>query len=100
MLRPVRDASAPRDAAHVYHVRLPAAFDDVDAVEIDAERPAAAPRDVAQLLRRRERLAVFFVLGLRRKDLLDAEQPAANGVDFPVPALRRGGRAARPGPRP
>src|SRR5438105_1955626 len=88
-LRRVRDASAPRDAAHVHDVRLPVALDDVDAVEIDAEGPAAALRDVAQLLRRREWLPVFLVLGPRRKDLLDTEQPAADRVDLPVPALGR-----------
>src|SRR6266851_9331635 len=39
--RRVRDTLEPGDAAHVHDVRRPFAFDDVDAVQIDAERSTA-----------------------------------------------------------
>ncbi len=89
MLRRVRDAAAPRDAAHVHDVGLPLALDDVDAVEVDAEGPAAAPRDVAELRAGCERLPAAILLRSRRKHLLDAEQPLADHVDLPVPPLGR-----------
>src|SRR3989442_2592751 len=89
MRRPVRDAPAPGDAAHVDDVRFPLALDDVDAVEVDAERPAAAPGDLAKLRRGRERLPAFFLFGPRREDLLYAEEPAADRIDLPVAALGR-----------
>src|SRR6266446_4299551 len=60
MRRPVRDAPAPGDAAHVDDVRLPLALDDVDAVEVDAERLPAAHDDLAQFCRGCERLAVLL----------------------------------------
>src|SRR2546422_771969 len=63
-LRRVRDAAAPRDAAHIHDVRLPFALDDVDAVEVDAESPAAAPRDLAQLRTGCERLPATYVAGV------------------------------------
>src|SRR5207248_10160663 len=83
MLRRVRDATAARDAAHVNDVGLPLALDDVDAVEVDAEGLAAAPRDLAQFRRRRERLPAPVLLGPGRKHLLDAEQAFADHVDLP-----------------
>src|SRR5207253_10381828 len=83
------DAAASRDAAHVHDVGLPLALDDVDAVEVDAEGPAAAPRDFAELRTGCERLPAPILLGLRRKHLLDAEQPLAYHVDLPVAALGR-----------
>src|SRR3989442_14966982 len=90
MRRPVRDAPAPGDAAHVDDVRFPLALDDIDAVEVDAERPAAAPGDLAKLRRGRERLPAFFLVGPGREDLLYAEEPVADRIDLPVAALGRG----------
>src|SRR5256886_17523790 len=87
MRRPVRDAPAPGDAAHVDDVWLPLALDDIDAVEVDAERPAAAPGDLAKLRRGRERLPAFFLVGPGREDLLYAEEPVADRIDLPVAAL-------------
>src|SRR5204863_8833485 len=86
MLRRVRGATAARDAAHVNDVGLSLALDDVDAVEVDVEGSAAAPRDLAQFRRRRERLPAPVLLGPGRKHLLDAEQAFADHVDLPVPA--------------
>src|SRR5207302_100330 len=88
-LRRVRDAAAPRDAAHIHDVRLPFALDDVDAVEVDAEGPAAAPRDLAQLRTGCERLPASVLLGPDGKDLFDAEQASTYHVDLPVAALGR-----------
>src|SRR3989441_5368111 len=77
-----------RDAADVDDTRLPFALDDVDAVEVDPERPAAPQGDLAQFRRQRERFPVFLVLGPRGKDLFDAEEPAADRVDLPVAVLK------------
>src|SRR5436189_2699753 len=89
MRRPVRDAPAPGDAAHVDDVRLPLALDDVDAVEVDAERLPAAHDDLAQFCRGCERLAVLLHVGPGRENFLDAEHPAADHVYLPVAALGR-----------
>src|SRR5213594_2099876 len=86
--RGVRDALNPGDASDVDDIRLPFALDDVDAVEVDPERPASPQGDLAQFLRQRERFPVFLVLGPRGKDLFDAEEPAADRVDLPVAALK------------
>src|SRR5439155_1953180 len=67
----------------------PFAFNDVHAVQIDAERAAAAFGDIAQLRRQRERLALLFFLGPARKYFLDAKQPAADAVDLPVAPVVR-----------
>src|SRR5437867_5626145 len=87
MPRRVRDASASRDAAHVHDVGLPLALDDVDAVEVDAEGPAAAPRDVAELRAGCKGLPALVLFGLGWKHLLHAEQPLPDHVDLPVAAL-------------
>src|SRR5439155_17337414 len=88
-LRRVRDTLEPGDAAHVHDVRLPFAFDDVDAVQIDAERSTAAHGDVAELRREREGLPSLLGFRSRGKDLLDPEQPATDRVDLAIAALRR-----------
>src|SRR5437870_8713621 len=85
----IRHAFETRNAAHIDDVRRPFALDDVHAVQVDAERAAAAFGDVTQLRRERERLALLFFFGPTRKHLLDAEQPAADGVDLPVAAVVR-----------
>src|SRR5256885_4763477 len=89
MRRPARDAPAPGDAAHVDDVRLPLALDDVDAVEVDAERLPAAHYDLAQFCRGCERLAVLLRVGPGRENFLDAEHPATDHVHLPVAALGR-----------
>src|SRR6266516_1925856 len=71
--RRVRDTPEPGHAAHVHDVRLPFAFDDVDAVQVDAERPTAAQGDVAQLGREREGFPLFLRFGPEGKDLLHPE---------------------------
>src|SRR5207244_4198829 len=70
--RRVRDTLEPGDAAHVHHVRRPFAFDDVNAVQIDAERSTAAHGDVAELRREREGLPSSLCFRSRGKDLLDS----------------------------
>src|SRR5439155_7301958 len=87
--RRVRDTLEAGNAADVHDVRRPFAFDDVDAVQVDAERPTAAQGDVAQLRREREGLAVFLRFGPAGEDLLHPEQPATDRVDLAIAALRR-----------
>src|SRR5205807_7876632 len=70
-------------------VRLSPMFDDVDAVEVDSECPAAPQNHVAQIGRERERLPQFFFFGLAGKDLLDGEQSIADYVDLAIAAIRR-----------
>src|SRR5438445_10586849 len=89
MRRPARDAPAPGDAAHVDDVRLPLALDDVDAVDVDAERLSAAHDDLAQFCGGCERLAVLLRVGPGRENFLDAEHPAADHVHLPVAAPGR-----------
>src|SRR5689334_11368895 len=83
------NTAAPRDAAHVDDERLPAAFDDVDAEEVDAEGPAAAQGDVAQLGGGRERLSAPFLVGPCGEHLLHPEQLAPDDVDLAVTTLGR-----------
>src|SRR5438034_6303256 len=87
--RRVRDPLEPRDAAHVHHVRGSVAFDDVDTVEVDAEGLPAAPDDLAQLRRGRERLSMLLIFGPAGEDLLHAEDAPADRIHLPVAALRR-----------
>src|SRR5205809_7432522 len=87
--RRVRDTLEAGDAAHVHDVRRPFAFDDVDAVQVDAERPTAARGDVAKLRREREGLAVFLRFGPAGEDLLHPEQPVTDHVELAIAALRR-----------
>src|SRR5882724_11021730 len=89
MQRRVRHALETGDAGHVDYVGPSFALDQVDAIEVDAERSATAQRDVGLLGRRRERLAVFLRLRAGRKDLPDAEEPLADHVDLQVAPLGR-----------
>src|SRR2546429_2557875 len=89
MRRRVRHPLETGDAGHVDHVRPSFALDQVDAIEVDAERTATAQRDVGLLGSRRERLAVLLRLRDGREDLPDAEEPLADHVDLQVAPLGR-----------
>src|SRR5205823_9333725 len=98
--RRVRDTLEAGDAAHVHDVRRPFAFDDVDAVQVDAERPTAARGDVAKLRREREGLAVFLRFGPAGEDLLHPEQPVTDHVELAIAAPSRCSAPARLKARP
>src|SRR5947209_3510369 len=89
MRRRVRHTLEARDAGHIHDVCLSLALDQVDAVQVDTERTAAAQRDVGLLGSRGERLAVLLRLRAGREDLPDAEEPLADHVDLQVAPLGR-----------
>src|SRR2546426_4031102 len=89
MQRRVRNTFESGNARHIDDVRLSRALDDIDAIEVDTERPATAQGDLTQLRLGREGFPVFVLLGPGWKGLLHAEKPAADRVDFPVAAFGR-----------
>src|SRR5258707_13535920 len=83
MQRSVRNTLESGHGRHVDDVRLSLALDDVDAIEVDAERPATAQGDLAQLRRRREGFPVSCLLGQGGKRLLGRKKPAPHSRTFP-----------------
>src|SRR2546427_9977960 len=83
----IRDALVPGDTVHVHDVRLPVALDNVHAIKVDLECPAASPGDIAQLRRECEGLAQLLFLGPAWKHLLDPEELPADRVDLAIAAL-------------
>src|SRR2546426_6323951 len=69
--RCIRNTLVSGDARHVHDVWPPLALDDVDAVQVDAEGPAAAQREVAQLRGWCEGLSLLLGCGAGWEDLLD-----------------------------
>src|SRR5207248_8542617 len=85
--RRVRHSLESRNAAHIHDVRLPAAFDHVDAIEVDAKCAAAPQDDLAEIGGRREQLSQLFFFGPARKGLLDREDSTTDDVDLAIAAI-------------
>src|SRR3989442_11907530 len=83
----IRDALVPGDTVHVHDVRLPVALDNVHAIKVDLERPAASPGDISQLRRECEGFAQLLFLGPAWKHLLDPEKLPSDYVDLAIAAL-------------
>src|SRR3989442_4001362 len=89
MQRSVRNTLESGHGRDVDDVRLSLALDDIDAIEVDAERPATAQGDLAQLRRRREGFPGFFLLGQGGENIPYSKKPAPHRAQLSVAALRR-----------
>src|SRR5438034_1081551 len=87
-LRGVRDTHVTAEFVDVDHVGPARAQHHIEPVEIDAERPPAAPRNVTKLRSEGTRLADLVLVGTERPDPPHPKQLPPDAEDLDIAPIR------------